>query len=292
MDLFAMVSATAVLDKITQRGHNTIGSSTDFNELLKLEESIPEVCDIAIKLTEAPQVDSGTYTVILDPALGGIFVHEAFGHTAEADGIVDSEQLMEVMKVGTKIGSDKLTIFDSGLFPGSRGYLPFDDEGVESQKTYLIKNGVVSGHLHSRLTAAKMGVNSSGSARAIDFRYPPIVRMRTTCIEGGNDTLEDMLKGVKSGLYCVKSNGGTGGEMFTFTTAYAYLIEDGRITTLVRDVKLSGNLFVTLKNIDMVGNDFTVYEMGGGCGKAGQFPLPVATGSPHIRIQDVVVGGA
>ncbi len=292
MDLYGSISATAIKDGVRKSDQRTIGTSTDFNKLIDLGKDIETICEMAIKLVNAPKVEAGTYTVIIDQALGGVFVHEAFGHTSEADGIVDSKDKMKLMKKGTMIGSKKLTIYDTGEVPGSRGFLPFDDEGVRSEKTYLIENGKLTGHLHSRLTASVMGVESTGSARAISFKYPPIVRMRCTCIEGGDDKFEDMLKGIKKGLYCIRSNGGTGGEMFTFTTCYTYLIENGKITTLLRDGKLSGNLFTTLKKIDMVGNDFKIFEMGGGCGKGGQFPLPVAAGSPHLRIQDVVVGGA
>ena len=291
-ELFAAVSATAHRHGVTQSDHETIGSAVDFGVVRALGREVPGVADLAVRLTAAPKAESGIKTVILDPSLAGVFVHEAFGHTAEADGIADSPEKRKIMKIGARFGSGKLTIFDSGLEPGSRGALPFDDEGTPCERTVLIENGILVSLLHSRLTAGRMGARPTGSARAVDFRHAPIVRMRCTCIAGGTDTFADMRRGLADGLYCLKSMGGTGGEMFTFSTGHAYRIRDGEIGELVRDVKLSGNLFTTLNHIDMVGDDFRVVESAGGCGKEGQFPLPVAYGSPHIRIRDVVVGGA
>ncbi len=196
------------------------------------------------------------------------------------------------MKPGTRFGSDLLTIFDSGVERGSRGYVPFDDEGTPGERTLLIERGILVGLLHSRATAGAMKTRPTGSARALDFRHAPIVRMRCTCIAGGPHTFAGMLAETKRGLYCRKSMGGTGGEMFTFSTGHAYEIRDGKLGRLLRDAKLSGNLFTTLRNIDRVGDDFRIVENAGGCGKEGQFPLPVSYGAPHIRVRDVVVGGA
>jgi TldD protein len=119
--------------------------------------------------------------------------------------------------------------------------------------------------------------------------------MRNTCIAPGKATFEEMVADVDEGVYAVNARGGQAGEMFTFTAARAYMIRKGKVEELVRNATVSGNLFQTLKNIDMVGSDFEQLEGGGGCGKGAaggfQFPLPVADGAPHIRIQDVVIGG-
>lgn len=292
MDLYAALAATAQRDGVHQFDHESVGSSVDFGVVRTLAREADGIVDMAVALTAAPKAESGPTTVILDPQLACVFVHEAFGHTAEADGVCDSPEKAKIMRKGTRFGSDLLTIFDSGLEPGSRGFLPFDDEGVPAERTLLIENGILVGLLHSRLTAGAMKARPTGSARAIDWRSAPIVRMRATCIAAGPHTFEEMLAGVKNGLYCRKSFGGTGGEMFTFSVGHAYEIRDGKLGRLVRDAKLSGNLFTTLRNIDRVGNDFRVVENAGGCGKQGQFPLPVAYGAPHIRIRNVVVGGA
>lgn len=291
MDLGAKASVTANRDEVTQRDLFSVGSADDYAAILALENEIPGICEMAVKLTAAPRVKGGRYPVIMDQALTGVFIHEAFGHKAEADHFVIDDKKMEMMALGRRIGSSKLNVFDSGLVAG-RGYVPFDDEGVTAEKTYLIKNGLIAGHLHSRLTASKMGARSTGSARAINYRHPPIVRMRSTCVEPGNDTLQDMLRSTGLGLYCRKAlGGGSSGDSFVFSPVYGYMVRDGKLGELVRDIELSGDLFKTLLNIDMVGDDFRLIEDSGGCGKRGQYPLPCSFGGPHVRISDVLVGG-
>ncbi len=162
---------------------------------------------------------------------------------------------------------------------------------MPSTRTYLIKDGVLVGRLHSRETAAKMGEKPTGNARAITYRFPPIVRMTNTYIESGKTSFDDMIAGIKEGVYVKNWYGGTTSmEMFTFSSGEAYMIRDGKVAEALRPVVLSGNVFTTLHNIDAIGNDLDMNE-GGGCGKAGQSPLPVSNGSPHIRIRKCLVGG-
>jgi TldD protein len=131
----------------------------------------------------------------------------------------------------------------------------------------------------------------TGNARAISYLHPPIVRMTNTYIEPTATTLEEMLSGIKEGIYAKDWYGGTTSlEMFTFSAGEAYMIRNGKIEELLKPVVLSGNVFTTLNNIDAIGNDLDMNE-GGGCGKGGQSPLPVSNGSPHIRIQNCLIGG-
>jgi TldD protein len=135
-----------------------------------------------------------------------------------------------------------------------------------------------------------MGEPATGNARALDYRFPPIVRMTNTYIEQGDMSCEDIVAGIDEGVYARNWFGGTTSmEMFTFSAGEAYMIRNGKVAELLRPVKLTGNLFTTLMNIDALGNDMD-FNQGGGCGKGGQMPLPVSNGSPHIRIQDCVVG--
>ncbi len=116
--------------------------------------------------------------------------------------------------------------------------------------------------------------------------------MRNTCIENGSATFEEMLSDIELGVYAKRSRGGqTDGEMFTFIAGEAWMIRDGKLAERVKNVALQGNVFETMRNIDVVGNDFRIKDSAGGCGKGGQMPLPVSHGSPHIRIQNVVIGG-
>jgi TldD protein len=221
-----------------------------------------------------------------------VFVHEAFGHLSEADFVYENPQAREMMTLGRRFGSDLVTIGDDGSAAGLRGTLPYDDEGTPTRDTRLIERGVLVGRLHSRETAAAMGERPTGNARAISFRHAPIVRMTNTYIAGGQGTFEDLIRDIKLGVYAVDATGGqTYLENFSFTASHGYMIRDGRVAELVKDVTLAGNLFQSLQAIDAVAGDFQWNQMGGGCGKGGQFPLPVTEGAPHVRFRELLVGG-
>jgi len=291
MDLGCNLVPLAVRNGQTQMASAGIGSSNDFNVLQGLDTEVRRACQTAAALLTAPPIKGGTYTVVANPEMAGVFIHEAFGHTSEGEKVYENARLQEIMKLGAQFGSPILNVYDTGLVQGSRGQIFYDDEGVPAEKTYLIRNGLLAGRLHSRETAGKMGEAATGNGRAVGYKHPPIPRMRVTCIENGETPFTDMIKDIELGVYACDAFGGQGGEMFTFTAGRGYMIRNGKIEEMVKDVTLSGNLFKTLKNIDAVGNDFFIHETGGGCGKGSQFPLPVAHGSPHIRIRDVVVGG-
>jgi TldD protein len=270
----------------------SFGRAKGFESLLGKEALVERVAQIAVDLLKAEPVSAGRYTVIIDPLLGGVFAHEAFGHLSEADHIAENERLKVLMRTGTRYGVDELSIVDDPTLPDENGSYRYDDEGVPAQRTELVKNGIIAGHLHSRQTAYLMAESVTGNARAISYRFAPIVRMSNTFIVPGVKRLEEMLDEVQDGLYVVGSRGGmTELETFTFSSQYAYRIENGKRTKMVRDVTLAGNVFETLKNIDAIGNDLRIHGGLGGCGKDGQSPLPVTTGAPHIRIRNVVVGG-
>ena len=290
-DVMLNLSAVATDGKDVQQAHISTGSPGDFRAIEVMDDRIAEMAGNASKLLAAPQVKGGEYTVVLDPVLAGVFVHEAFGHLSESDHVYENEQLRQIMELGKRFGSDKLNIVDGAAVPDLRGSYKYDDEGVPSTKTYLIKNGVLTGRLHSRETAAKMGERPTGNARAVNYRFPPIVRMTNTYIEPGESSFNEIIADIKEGVYAVNWYGGTTSmEMFTFSAAESYMIKNGKIGELMRPVTLSGNVFDTLANIDAIVCDLGFNE-GGGCGKAGQSPLPVSNGSPHIRIQKCLVGG-
>ncbi len=245
----------------------------------------------AVDLLSAETVVGGQYPVVLNQRLVGVFIHEAFGHLSESDFVYENPKAQEMMVLGRRFGQDILTVFDDGSHPGLRGSHKYDDEGTPTGRSDLIRNGILVGRLHSRETAAKMGEKPTGNARATGYRYPPIVRMTNTAIEGGETSFEDLIKDIELGVYACDIYGGqTALENFSFSSAYAYMIRDGQIAEMVKDVILAGNLFTTLMNIDAIGNDFEWLQSGGTCGK-GQGGLPVTFGAPHIRIQNVVIGG-
>jgi|WetSurMetagenome_2_1015567.scaffolds.fasta_scaffold38975_3 TldD protein len=287
-----MASAVARDGTNIQSYGDSFGKTQGFESLRNREPLVERIAKVALDLLKAEPVAAGKYTVIIDPQLGGVFAHEAFGHLSEADFISGNERLRSMMRVGARFGNDDLTIVDDATLPGERGSYRFDDEGTESERTELIKDGVLAAHLHDRQTAAKMQETPTGNARAVSYRFAPIVRMSNTFIEPRDNNIEDMMDSLENGLYVVGSRGGmTELESFTFSSQYAWVVEGGRKTKMVRDVTLSGNVFETLKNIDMIGDDLTIFGGLGGCGKGGQAPLPVGLGSPHVRIKNIVVGG-
>lgn len=277
-------------DEVQQSGVS-VGTVGDLGPVMMLHDQARDVARRAAALLDADNLKGGEYTVVLDPVLAGVFTHEAFGHLSEADLVYQNPQLRELMVLGRRFGGRHLTIVDDATMPLLRGSYAYDDEGTCGQRTPLIHDGVLEGRLHSRETAARMGEQCSGSARAISYRHGPIVRMSNTYIEPGEVSLMDMLADIDEGVYVKDWYGGqTSLEMFTFSAGEAYMIRKGELAEMLRPVVLTGNVFTTLERIDAIGNDLDMNQ-GGGCGKGGQSPLPVSNGSPHIRISRCVVGG-
>ena len=292
LDFAAGITAQGRKGDISVSQRVSVGSSAGMDELLGLDGKIKEMCERTQQLLDAPPILAGVYTVVCDPTHAGLFVHEAFGHLSEADDLSKNPEFLKAMSLGRVLGKPILNIYDTGDIFTSRGSFAYDDEGVLCRRAELVKEGKLVGRLHNRWSAAKLGEDVTGSARALTYVFPPITRMRNTSIEGGDSTFEDMLKDVELGVYAVGSGGGeTNGEMFNFAASYGHMIRDGKLAELVRDVKLMGNVFTTLENIDMIGNDPTARDGPGGCGKGAQAPLPTSGYCPHIRIQNVVVGG-
>jgi len=287
-----MLVAVAVEGRNIQRAYVANGDLRGFTKVQEMTAECDRLVRRAVGLLEAEPVEGGTYTVIMDPKLCGVFVHEAFGHLSEADFLYENPRLQEIMTPGKRFGEDFLSIADDGSLEGEAGFVGYDNEGVKSGRTPLIENGVLVGRLHSRETAAKMGEAPTGNARAISYTHPPLVRMTNTFMAPGEMTFDEMLEDTGQGIYARGMLGGqTDTEMFTFSAEEAYRIENGRVGRRLRDVVLTGNVFTTLANIDAVGSDMKMHGGLGGCGKGGQSPLRVADGGPHCRIRNVVIGG-
>ena len=291
VDMEMRFAATARNGETVQTGRETSGSRKAFEDLTNLDEQVRSAALRAVDALSLPPVKGNTYTVVIDPILTGLFVHEAFGHLSEADMAYENPDILEVMSMGRRFGPAELQIFDGAAPEGHRGSYLYDDEGTPATTTQLIKDGVLVGRLHSRETAGKLGETATGNARCLNYHYPPIVRMTNTWIERGNTPVADLFTGIKNGVYARNWLGGmTNGEMFTFTAGEAWMIRNGKLAEQVRDVTLSGNVFKTLADIEAIGDDF-YWDESGGCGKGGQSGLPVGCGGPSLRIKNVVVGG-
>jgi TldD protein len=291
VDMEMRFAATARNGETVQTGRETTGSRKAFEDLVGLDAQVRSAAQRAVDSLALPPVKGGTYTVVIDPILTGLFVHEAFGHLSEADMAYENPDLLEVMSIGRRFGPESLQIFDGAAPEGHRGSYFYDDEGTPATTTQLIEDGVLVGRLHSRETAGKLDEMPTGNARCLNYHYPPIVRMTNTWIERGNTPVQDLFSDIEEGVYARNWLGGmTNGEMFTFAAGEAWMIRQGEIAEPVRDVTLSGNAFKTLADIEAIGDDF-FWDESGGCGKGGQSGLPVGCGGPSLRLRNVVVGG-
>ena len=259
---------------------------------LNLEKASRNLAVRVLGNLKSGPIKTGRYDIIVDPYLAGVFIHEAFGHLSEADFHEDDPKLRELFYLGREVGPKDLDVIETGRRWGLRGYLPFDDEGVISEDVYLIRNGVISGFLHSRESAKKFGPDfrPTGNSRLESYQKNTLVRMRTTTIQPSRYTREDLFKMLDNGIYLKGSRGGTTKfDEFTFSAAEAFLIKDGRVVDRYRDAMLKGNIFETLRSIEAIANDLKYFS--GTCGKLGN-SVPVSAGSPHLLIRNVLITGA
>lgn len=263
---------------------------TKFSDLLNHEDEVRKEIKKDMDYTaNAVPVVAGTYTCVLSPTTAGVFAHESFGHKSEADFMIGDETMAKEWAIGTKVGSDILNIIDTGMIYGS-GYVPYDDEGCQAKENYIIKNGILTGRLHSAYTAAALQEPQTGNARAVSFEYEPIVRMTTTYIGAGTDTKEKLIEEIKEGIYIEDILHGSGMSTFTIAPRKAYMIRDGEIKEPVKISVITGNVMKTLNEIDGLSDTVEIKAFAlGGCGKMEQFPLPVGFGGPYVRVNNIKV---
>lgn len=289
-----IVSATAYASEagVIQRGHDSHGGTGGF-ELLKVRDpkDVAQRASMdALELLSARGPPAGKYTCVLDPELAGVFIHEAFGHACEADIVIHGGSILEGM-LGKKVGSEKVTVKDDPTIKGLYGYLPIDCEGVNGSGTTIVDRGVLKSYLHNLETSARMGTTPTGNARAQGYSSTPIVRMTNTFIERGDWKANELLQDLKRGVYAQGSHYGyvdTAKGEFVFKCAKLYVVENGEQKRLCRDAALSGYILDVLINVEAVADDLSFKP--GLCGKDGQL-VRVTTGSPHIMVRDVVIGG-
>ncbi|HUL30219.1 MAG TPA: TldD/PmbA family protein [Thermodesulfobacteriota bacterium] len=286
------VQAVSAKGDVVQTGYEPAGGTMGF-ELFDLHppEAVARIAvNRSLLMLSARKAPMGKMAVILSSDAGGTMIHEAIGHGLEADL---AQQGLSVYsgKVGETVASSLITVVDDPTLPQRRGSYAFDDEGVASRKTVLVKEGVLKGYLYDRLTALTDGVESTGNGRRESYQDKPIPRMSNTMILPGKMKPEEIVRSVDKGLFVKKMGGGqvnTVNGDFIFEVNEGYLIEKGNIGEPVRGATLIGNGPRVLKDIDMVGNDLGFGI--GTCGKDGQ-GVPVADAQPTLRIPELVVGG-
>jgi len=239
---------------------------------------------------EAPLAPMGEMPVVIASSAGGTIIHEAVGHSLEADHVLQGTSPAFAGKIGKIVASEKVTVLDDPTLQGARGSYFFDDEGIPAQKSILIENGILKDYMLDRKAALQMKLKSNGHGRRESFSHRPIPRMSNTFVAPGKDNPEAILKSLRKGFLVTKMGGGqvnTANGDFVFDVEEGYEINAGR-KTLVRKASLLGNGLEVLKSIDMVGSDLG-WSIGT-CGKEGQ-GVPVSDGLPTIRIKKLVIGG-
>jgi len=240
----------------------------------------------------AKPAPAGSMTVVLGAGWPGILLHEAIGHGLEGDFNRKGSSAF-AGRVGQRVAAKGVTVVDDGTIVDRRGSLTIDDEGNPTRRTVLIEDGILQGYLQDTLNARLMGVAPTGNGRRESFAHLPIPRMTNTYMLNGDKHPEEIIRSVKKGLYAANFGGGqvdiTSGK-FVFSTAEAYLIENGRITTPVKGATLIGNGPDILTRVSMIGDDMRLDPGVGTCGKEGQ-SVPVGVGQPTLRIDALTVGG-
>lgn len=290
----AFVSVTANDNGQRETGMYNVASRGDLSyyDEGRQQRLVDRSVAYALRALDAESPPAGEMPVVLASGSSGILLHEAIGHGMEAD-FNRKRVSIYADKMGKSIAPKDVTIVDDATLPSARGSLNVDDEGSPTENTTLVENGVLTSYLHDRISARHYGVQPTGSGRRESFRHHVLPRMRSTYMQPGPHDPEDIIKSVKTGLYCETfANGAVhiGGGDFSFYVRHGRLIEDGKLTKPVKDVNLIGNGPKVLEAIEKVGNDLRVDEGGWTCGKDGQ-GVPVSQGMPTVLVQKLSVGG-
>jgi TldD protein len=293
------VTAVADGDAGMQTGFRSLGHTVGWElfDRVDVESLAADAARQAIAKLRARPAPSGSMPVVIRNGTGGVLFHEACGHGLEAD-LVAKGASVYAGRVGELVASPLVTLVDDGTLAGEWGTRGFDDEGRPTQRNVLIDQGVLTDymwdHLRSRKRAgiASTAAAGAGNGRRESYMHLPMVRMTNTFVLGGDDDPDDIVRATDHGVYVAQLGGGsvnTASGDYVFGMVEAYLIENGEVTEPIREGNLIGNGPQTLRDIDMVGNDFAMGSPGT-CGKDGQ-GVPVGDGQPTLRVTSLTVGG-
>ena len=251
-----------------------------------------QAVDRTMVLFDARRPPAGEMPVVLAAGASGILLHEAIGHGMEADFNRKNISIYSDL-MGEQVAEDFVTIVDNGTQPYERGALNVDDEGHPCERTVLVENGRLVSYLHDSISARHYGVPSTGSGRRESFRHAPMPRMRSTYMEDGPHSRDEIIASVENGILAETFTNGQvqiGAGDYTFYIQNGWLIENGRLTAPIKDTNIIGTGPETLRNISMVANDGVLDTGGWTCGKNGQ-RVPVSQGLPTVLVSSLTVGG-
>lgn len=274
----------------TSTGDN-LGTSgqPDFFANLNFTPLLAEIAESSGAMLRAEYVSSGEFPAVVANRFGGVLFHEACGHLLETTQI-ERKTTPFADCLGQKIAHESLTAWDEGLTSSAFGSIEMDDEGMPSQSTLLIENGVLRNFLADRAGSERFGYPRTGSGRRQNFAYAAGSRMRNTFIAPGKLTPEDLIQSIEHGLYCKKMGGGSVGATgeFNFGVSEAYLIKKGRIDKPLKGAILIGTAVDFMKRISACADDVELAS--GFCGSVSG-TIYVTVGQPHLKVDNVTVGG-
>jgi len=287
------VLVTAKKGEEVQSGYSNIAAREEFAWYTeeRLSEMVQEAVDRTMILFDARSIPAGEMPVILASGASGILLHEAIGHAMEADFNRRGESVYSDM-IGEKVAESFVTVVDQASLPRERGALNYDDEGNKAGRTVMVENGVLKSYLHDQTSAKQYGLNPTGSGRRQSYKFAPMPRMSCTFMEDGPHTREEIIEAVDNGIICETYTNGQvqiGAGDFTFYVKNGWLVEGGKVTAPIKDVKISGNGPELLKRITMVANDARLDTGGWTCGKNGQ-SVPVSQGIPTVLVSSMSIG--
>ena len=257
-----------------------------------VEEIAHEGIDRTNILFDATKPRAGEMPVVLGAGGSGILLHEAMGHAFEADFNRKKISIFS-NKMGKNIAGDFINIIEDGTLENNRGSINIDDEGNDVQKIYLVKDGVLESYIHDRISSNYYGVDPTGNGRRQSFRNVPLPRMRSTYMEPGPHSKDDIIESVEYGVFVDNFSNGQvniGAGDFTFFVKSGYLIEQGKLTQPIKDINIIGNGPQALADISMAAGDYKTDNGTWMCGKAGQ-SVPVTMGLPTVLVKKLTVGG-
>jgi TldD protein len=270
---------------------------TDGYEILGGPEALGEqAARNALEALDAVPFPAGRYRTLTDNQLSGLLAHESFGHLNEYDLVASGWSVLRGRQ-GDTLAAPGVTIRDAPVVdaPDEQGVrVPYDDEGSPGRVVTLLDDGVLSSWMHTRDSAADEGLAPTGNGRALDARFPPLVRMRNTYFEPGGASLDEALEALGDGVYLIGGRGGSprSDGSFMFTAKRGYLVERGEIKAPLRSASIHGNILDFLRNVELLTSDFEVQTNAfGGCGKWDQNYIHVGTGGPHVLVSEALVGG-
>ncbi|MGN6304920.1 MAG: metalloprotease TldD [Mesorhizobium sp.] len=278
-----------------ESGSYGMGGRSGFGEFL-VEENWKHAAEEALRQAlvnlEAVPAPAGTFDIVLSSGWPGVMLHEAVGHGLEGDFNRKKTSAFAGL-MGSQVAAKGVTVVDDGTIAERRGSLTVDDEGTPTNRTVLIEDGKLVGYMQDRQNARLMGMAATGNGRREGYAHQPMPRMTNTYMTAGEHTPEEIIASVKKGIYAVSFGGGqvdiTSGK-FVFGCTEAYMIEDGKVTQPIKGAMLIGNGPDAMHRVAMIGNDMKLDTGMGNCGKAGQW-VPVGVGQPHLRMNQMTVGG-